>query len=160
MPPAEWVQIRRVGAAEPVVPANSGYLQAIVQLIELALVSNGDSTLLDRALERMGSVVAADRVEMLGGAPHWQSLDVWPKQVRSGQDWPTGLFREALDRGAATAVAASGTRPSTLLAALDSRLLPNRLLAASRSRPFGRNDAECWAALAPVLSCLLSSGQA
>jgi Nif-specific regulatory protein len=137
---------------------SSAAVHATVRLIEVSL-GPGSDAVLGRVLETVAGSVTAERMEFVAGGSDWQCLGSWPEQSRAGHDWPTNLLSEALDRAAVAAVSQAGSRPSMLLAPLDPKLLPNRLLVANRTRPFHRSDAELLSSLVPVLSSLLCYGR-
>jgi Nif-specific regulatory protein len=160
MPSAEWVTIRRAGEGPSVPPTSPETAQIAFQLIETGLQADPKSSILDRLLRKLSQAMSADRVELIANDSRWQCEGSWPKQPRANHDWPTSVFNDALDRGAATILPAAGNRPSTILAPLDAAVLPNRVLIASRTRPFQRSDVELWASLASVVSVVLAQGKA
>jgi Nif-specific regulatory protein len=159
MPSVEWVPVRRFGSHESGGHANLGVVQAAVQLIELGF-RPGSGPLADRVLQQLATSLAAERIELLAGGSDWKCIASFPKQQRSGQDWPTTLFTESLDRAAAASIPLAGGRPATLLVPLDPQLLPNHLVVASRARPFNRSEVDYGSSLVPVISSLLVHGQA
>jgi Nif-specific regulatory protein len=141
---------------------NPAALQAGVRLLDLALRQDEKSLISERVAEFLASTVAAERVDLVMGGGGWKAEWTWPKSSRSANsDWPSHLFSESLDRGAATAVAPGGNRPAMLVSPLDTSLLPNRLLLASRSRgAFQRSELELFASLAPTVAAVLVHGHA
>lgn len=162
MPPAEWVTIRRTGISESAGTMSLPALQAAVRVLEAGLREDSGEPLCERVAEALAKSVSAERVDLLNGGAGWKPDWSWPKQARpAAGDLPTNLIGEALDRGAAAAIAASPGRSALLIAPLDPELLANRVLAASRSRgTFGRADAELLAAITSTISAVLVHGQA
>ena len=160
MPPAEWVTVRRAAAVDSASSMNQPALQVAVRLFDAGLRPDS-APVAERIGRELVAVLSADRVEMLNGTAGWKAEWSWPKTPRSSSaELPTTLFSEALDRGAVTASAASGNRPALLIGPLDSELLANRVLVASRSRgAFQRADLETLASLVGVISAALSYGQ-
>jgi Nif-specific regulatory protein len=155
MQPAEWVSVPRDDLAGSVASMSVAGLQAAVRLLQLPLESDKGVGFEHRLGERLAKILGADRIELVTARGSVQVEWSWPADSAAA-DRPAAIVGDALDRGAAAAIAPIDGRAAVLACPLDSARAPNRVILASRSRrPFTRPDLELAAALVPALTAVL-----
>ncbi len=161
MPPADWVNVRRGDLSETVDSMSPAALRAAVKLLDGAIHGPVSVPTSDRLGEGLVGTFGADCVELINGQNGWKGEWTWPRSSRMAtNERPTTVFSEALDRGAAAAVATAG-RQNLLISPLDPTTLPNRLLIVSRSRgPYQRTELELLASLVSTISTVIVHGGA
>jgi Nif-specific regulatory protein len=156
MPPAEWVSVPRADLAGSIASMGLAALQAAARLLQSPIENSAGRTIEHCVAERLAKLLGAERVELVvagdGCRPEWS----WPSSGAAAADRPASVVSDALDRGAAAAIASADGRAAVLVCPLDPSRLPNRVILASRARrPFSRTELELAVALVPALTAVL-----